>query len=390
MTGKLLAFTGRSGSGKDHLADYLIRHHGWVRVSFSDELKARAKLIFPWMDLDYSPEHKNTPINHPQNINNLTPRDIWKMLDVLRTVDPEIFIRGVQLHVKKLLHEGKDVIITDVRKPLEYKLCRNMNAEILRIVNDGTQTEFADEDIMDSFDVNKTFWNRKYQGFGEWDHFCSSRGYIESSWINILPKLVANQVKENDQFEVHIKKPHTPEMWRTAMFAEYGEFLDEIPHLWKWWKPTQEPTNYDRAVEEFVDVIKFAIGHWLQYNITNPVEASENISCDFSVPTLEVVGLDRLNNLIGTLCRDIDDGDGYMLTIMCAIHVGCELLGITKDDFLLMYVSKFEINSKRVNSGYCETGNKEGLEHTQPIHDVQTIPASEYGWELNSDAINHV
>ena len=376
MNTELLALTGRSGSGKDYLADYLIRHHGWVRVSFSDELKARAKLLFPWMELDYSPELKNKPILHPQNVNNLTPREIWKTLDTLRTIDSEIFIRGVKAQVRRLLHLGKKVIITDVRKPLEYKLVREMQAEIIKVIAAIEPTEYPDEDIIDEFKVTKIFCNEKNRGMGTWDKFCSDRGYIESSWINILPKLVKNQMEENAQFGMHITKPHTPEMWRTAMFAEYGEFLEEIPHLWKWWKPTPNLTNYDLAVEEFVDVIKFAIGHWLQYGIDRPVDVAENVSCEFSVPALEVVGLDRLNNLIATLGREIDSGDNYMMTVMCAIHVGCDILKISKDTFLKAYVAKFEVNSQRVERGYCETGNKVGLEHA-PIHDVQMIPASE-------------
>lgn len=42
-----IAFMGRSGSGKDFLANYLISNHDFIRLSFSDQLKKLANYIYP-------------------------------------------------------------------------------------------------------------------------------------------------------------------------------------------------------------------------------------------------------------------------------------------------------------------------------------------------------
>lgn len=50
-----IAFMGISGSGKDFLANYLISNYGFIRLSFSDQLKKLANYIYPWMEKDYPP-----------------------------------------------------------------------------------------------------------------------------------------------------------------------------------------------------------------------------------------------------------------------------------------------------------------------------------------------
>lgn len=58
-----IAFMGRSGSGKDFLANYLISNHEFIRLSFSDQLKKLANYIYPWIKKDYTPDEKMSPLN---------------------------------------------------------------------------------------------------------------------------------------------------------------------------------------------------------------------------------------------------------------------------------------------------------------------------------------
>ncbi|EEJ1386094.1 AAA family ATPase, partial [Salmonella enterica subsp. arizonae] len=100
-----IAFMGVSGSGKDFLANYLISDHGFIRLSFSDQLKKLANYIYPWMKKDYAPEEKMLPLNVSLPTGELichSPRDIWLSLNSLRGIEEKIFIRMLSEELKIL------------------------------------------------------------------------------------------------------------------------------------------------------------------------------------------------------------------------------------------------------------------------------------------------
>ena len=219
MAGQLIALTARSGAGKDFLASHLINVHGFVRVSFSDELKIIAKTLYPWMELDYAPEDKNKIINHQMNVCNMSAREIWITLDSLRQVDPLIFVNGVKEKLNKLLSTGVDIIVTDVRKESEFDLMFDIGATIIKINQRITDNDvlYDGEDIIDSFKVDLSFTNIKHQGLKRWEEFCIENEIIDSNWINILPTMAAAQMKENFIFGQNIQRDHSPFMWRAAI-----------------------------------------------------------------------------------------------------------------------------------------------------------------------------
>jgi hypothetical protein len=118
---KKLAFTGISGSGKDYLVDYLVKEHGYHRVSFSDQLKKLAKIIYPWMEKDYPPLEKEQKLNITTRTGEVitkTPREIWLELNSLRTVENQIFIRMLEEHLEML--NVPKIIISDIRPENEW------------------------------------------------------------------------------------------------------------------------------------------------------------------------------------------------------------------------------------------------------------------------------
>lgn len=44
----IIGITGAIGSGKDTVADYLIKHHGFIRLSFAGKVKDVAHIVFGW------------------------------------------------------------------------------------------------------------------------------------------------------------------------------------------------------------------------------------------------------------------------------------------------------------------------------------------------------
>lgn len=155
-----IALTGRHGSGKDYLADYLL-YNNFTRVSFSDQLKLIADKVYPWgaPHCGVLPEEKEFPVQSTQNVNGLTYRELWKSLDVLRQFDPKVFARGAERDIKRL--ENQNIVITDIRKQIEYDLCVEQGFTIIKICNIIDPSSDESEDIIDTFGYDFTFDNEK-------------------------------------------------------------------------------------------------------------------------------------------------------------------------------------------------------------------------------------
>lgn len=120
----MLAFTGISGSGKDYLVSYLVQELGYTRVSFSDQLKKLAHIIYPWLKQDYPPYEKEQPLNitlEDGEIITFSPREIWIHLNKLRDVENGIFLRMLKDEMK-LLNTDK-IVISDIRPQIEWDWC---------------------------------------------------------------------------------------------------------------------------------------------------------------------------------------------------------------------------------------------------------------------------
>lgn len=120
-----LAFTGISGSGKDYLVSHLTKELNYNRVSFSDQLKRLAKLIYPWMEQDYPPLTKEEPLNITLPSGEIitdTPRQIWLKLNSLRNIEDGLFLRMLQEQLN-LLHVD-NIVISDIRPQLEWDWCK--------------------------------------------------------------------------------------------------------------------------------------------------------------------------------------------------------------------------------------------------------------------------
>ncbi|WHT01912.1 adenylate kinase [Vibrio parahaemolyticus] len=147
-----IAFMGASGSGKDFLSGYLIKNHNFIRLSFSDQLKRLSKYIYPWMERDYPPEKKMSPLNirlPTGELINHSPRDIWLNLDNLRKIEEKIFIRMLAEEMKEIeiKNESKtNIIITDIRSNSEFLWCKENNFTIVYINRKNNNYEKYDID----------------------------------------------------------------------------------------------------------------------------------------------------------------------------------------------------------------------------------------------------
>lgn len=125
MQNTKLAFTGISGSGKDFLVQHLTKNQNYTRVSFSDQLKKLAKIIYPWLELDYAPFEKEQPLNITLSSGEKitkTPREIWIHLNKLRDIEDGLFLRMLEEQLSLL--NVPNIVISDIRPQIEWDWCR--------------------------------------------------------------------------------------------------------------------------------------------------------------------------------------------------------------------------------------------------------------------------
>jgi hypothetical protein len=143
-----LALCGASGSGKDFLTTGLVKGMGFVRASFSDQLKKISKQIYPWIEADYPAVVKEQPLNIVTDFGHTvthTPRDIWIGLNALRQFDPHLFVRMLDNEVSEMVNFGIDVVITDVRTDVEYEYIRDNGYTLVFI--DPSRTIYKPNDF---------------------------------------------------------------------------------------------------------------------------------------------------------------------------------------------------------------------------------------------------
>lgn len=152
---RLIALTGKYGSGKDTIANYLTKDHKFARLVFSDELKHRTSLL---TNIDLKILQGNTKKNRikreskKDKIFRLTGRQWLTVLGdgIRRHVDEDYWL--------DIVMEKKDqfnrVVITDARYNNEFERIKEENG-ILIYVSNNQITETVSERIFD-------FKNSKY------------------------------------------------------------------------------------------------------------------------------------------------------------------------------------------------------------------------------------
>ena len=120
----ILGVTGLIGSGKDTIADYLVTHHGFKRLSFAASLKDAVSAVFGW-DRELLEGTTKTSRAWREEVDewwadrlampNLTPRWVLQYwgTDVFRNhFHTDIWVASVE---NKLRQAKDDIVITDCR-----------------------------------------------------------------------------------------------------------------------------------------------------------------------------------------------------------------------------------------------------------------------------------
>lgn len=329
----VLALTARSESGKDFLTNYNINELGYTRVSFNDQIKKLANQLYPWCDLDYPSKLKNIPIQHDANVLGLSPREIWRSLDVLCNTDPLLYINTAIVEAKRIISNGGDVIFPEIRKDVEMEAVRSLGATVIKITA-PVMTDRTDENIIDEFEVDYTFKNIKGIGYAEWIKFLQSINVIDTTWGAVLPSMFRTQYKYNE-----INHP----LWNTTI-------EDRVPSD-REWRNSMVVEEY-RTIDGLVELVKSAMSYVMTYHIVDLdsiVKEASHVAfmmdksgyiCDCEVSLL--VGLTERINMIPNNWYDGYDTVMYTTNLCKYISIVCSGLGISIEEFNTRYQNNLE------------------------------------------------
>lgn len=132
----LVGLTGYAGSGKDTVADMLVRKYGFRRYAFADSLKDVALSINPYVEPGR--EYRLADALHFYGgwQGAKTVPEVRRFLQELGTsmrdiIDPSIWIKFV---MNKVANTQCPVVITDVRFKNEVTAIRKFNGKLVRII----------------------------------------------------------------------------------------------------------------------------------------------------------------------------------------------------------------------------------------------------------------
>lgn len=129
----LLGVTGKAGCGKNTLANFLIKNHNFIEMSFADTIKDMACVLLN-VNREQLEELKinNAPLLGTENI---TARYILQTLGTewgRNLISRDIWINN--LRQKIINNISKNIIITDVRFPNEFEMLTKLGFHFIKII----------------------------------------------------------------------------------------------------------------------------------------------------------------------------------------------------------------------------------------------------------------
>jgi hypothetical protein len=146
----LIGICGFQSSGKDTIADYLIKEHGFIKMSFASKLKDIIAIMFGWPrdklegltkeDREWREQVDywwSKTLKMPQ----LTPRYVMQYFatDLFRNkFHPDIWVKIVENELNKLLEQGtnQNIVISDCRFENEINMIIRLGGKIIQVYRD--------------------------------------------------------------------------------------------------------------------------------------------------------------------------------------------------------------------------------------------------------------
>lgn len=124
----IIGISGWAGSGKTALANQLVKKHGFVKLSFAEELREIAKLIFPLTEVDLN---SITRKEKKWKTYDWSPREFLVNLgEFVRYHDKEYFVSRA---LAKCKNTGLDYVFDDLRFENEYEAIKKLGGKTIRV-----------------------------------------------------------------------------------------------------------------------------------------------------------------------------------------------------------------------------------------------------------------
>ena len=133
---RLIGLVGKAGSGKDTLADE-IAADGWEKVAFADSLK---RMCIDYLGLSYEDAYTQEGKMRMNPHWGMTNRTILQKVgtDAMRNgFDKDVWVKILQIRIRKMLDEGRKVVITDCRFDNEAQMVEDMGGLVVEVVRDS-------------------------------------------------------------------------------------------------------------------------------------------------------------------------------------------------------------------------------------------------------------
>jgi len=146
----LIGICGFQSAGKDTIADYLVKEHGFIKMSFASKLKDIIATMFGWPrdklegltkeDREWREQVDywwSKTLKMPQ----LTPRYVMQYFatDLFRNkFHPDIWVKIVENELNKLLEQGtnQNIVISDCRFENEINMIIRLGGKIIQVYRD--------------------------------------------------------------------------------------------------------------------------------------------------------------------------------------------------------------------------------------------------------------
>lgn len=145
MAHRLIGLTGLARSGKDTVADHLVRHHGYTRVAFADPLRQAALALDPI--IEPTAAGGTGPIRLSAVVGGTgwhAAKDVPEVRRTLQRLGSEAgwMIHGEDLWLRRaqetIAAVGGPVVVTDVRMPHEAAWMTEQGAALWRVTRPGS------------------------------------------------------------------------------------------------------------------------------------------------------------------------------------------------------------------------------------------------------------